>query len=257
MAAAGAGIALVVVAIVSLFVIRPRPVGRDADTLCPVSGPSAVTAILVDTSDRVSALSRADILGRLDDEVRAGKPDELFLAFETQVESGGVLEPLVETCHPGDPDKANPLIQSRQLIAKRLDERFLEPLREVFSELLDREEAKSSPLMESVQSVAVTVLGRREHADVPRRLLLVSDLMQNTESLSFFRRQVDYHAFAGSRGADALSTDLDGVTVEVLFVQREAHLRLESTRGLAEFWGRWIENQGGMVGPVVSIDGMN
>lgn len=256
-AGAGAGIALVVAVIVSLFVIRPRPVERDADTLCPVSGPSAVTAILVDTSDRVSALSRADILGRLDDEVRAGEPDELFLAFETQVESGGVLEPLVETCHPGDPDRANPLIQSRQLIAKRLDERFLEPLREVFSELLDREEAANSPLMESVQSVAVTVFGRREHADVPKRLLLVSDLMQNTHSLSFFRQQVDYDAFAASRSAAVLSTDLDGVAVEVLFVQREAHGRLESTRGLAEFWARWIEDQGGVVKPVVRIDGMN
>ncbi len=257
MVGAGTGIALVLAVIVLLFVFRPRPVERNADTLCPLAGPSAVTAILVDTSDRVSALSRADILGRLDDEVRAGKPDEFFLAFETRVAGGGVLEPLVEVCHPGDPDEANPLIQSRQVIGKRLEERFLEPLRDVLADLLDRDEATISPLMESVQSVAVTVLGRQEHAPVPKRLLLVSDLMQNTESLSFFRQPVDYGAFAGSRGANAVRTDLDGVTVEVLFVQREAHRRLRSTRALAEFWGRWIEDQGGIVESVVSIDGMN
>ncbi|MCY3933807.1 MAG: hypothetical protein OXH70_19015 [Acidobacteria bacterium] len=220
-----------------------------------MAGPSAVTAVLVDTSDRVSALSRADILGRLEDEVRAGRPDEFFLAFETQVEGGGVLEPLVEVCHPGDPDDANPLIQSPQRIAKTLDERFMEPLTKVFADLLDRREAENSPLMESVQSVAVTVFGRREHSNVPKRLLFVSDLMQNTERLSFFRQQVDYDAFADSRGADALSTDLDGVAIEILFVQRGANQGLAT--GLAEFWARWTGDHGGFVDSVVRIDGMN
>lgn len=255
MAAAVACIALVVAVIVLVFAFRPRPVERDADTLCPLAGPSAVTAVLVDTSDRVSALSRADILGRLEDEVRAGRPDEFFLAFETQVEGGGVLEPLVEVCHPGDPDDANPLIQSPQRIAKTLDERFMEPLTKVFADLLDRREAENSPLMESVQSVAVTVFGRREHSNVPKRLLFVSDLMQNTERLSFFRQQVDYDAFADSRGADALSTDLDGVAIEILFVQRGANQGLAT--GLAEFWARWTGDHGGFVDSVVRIDGMN
>lgn len=269
-----AGCALVVVAIVVIFVLRPEPTERDSETLCPTSGPSAVTAILVDTTDRLGPVSRADVLAHLHEEVSSGSANELFLAFETQAtEPSGVPEPLFEVCHPGHPEDANPLIESEQRIEKRLEERFLAPLAQVFKELLDREPAASSPLMESTQVAAVTVLGRRDYADVPKRLLLVSDLMQNTDSLSFFRQVPDYSEFVSTSAADQLSTNLGATDVEILFVQRRAHARLRDavardtarcsetgdrrTRSLIEFWCRWIEDQGGTLRRVVRINGMN
>ncbi len=255
--AAGFLAAVVLVLFVRYVLLVPGPPERNPDTGCPETGPSALTAIMIDATDRIGAISRADVLARLEEYVAASREDEMVLGFEARPVGEEIDEPLLTVCHPGDPEKASEWTQNPRLIRRRLEERFRQPLEALFRDLLGRDEAPTSPLMESVQSVAVAFLGREEYVDIPKRLILVSDLMQHSEYLSFFRQPVDYDAFARSRGADALGTDLRGTTVDILFVQREAHRRLRSTRGLAEFWGRWIEDQGGVVGPVFSVDGMN
>ena len=249
------GFGLFVVARVTLF--APGPPSRDPETGCPETGPAALTAILVDTTDQIGAISRADVLAQLNEYVATSREDELVLAYEAKPVGDEVGDPLLSVCHPGDPDTASEWTENPRLIRRRLEERFERPLEGLFAELLGREEAATSPLMESVQSVAVSVLARYEYTDIPKRLILVSDLMQNTDNLSFFRQAVDYDAFAGAVGADALSTDLRGTAVEILFVQRAAHRRLEDTRGLIEFWQRWIEAQGGTLNRVSRIDGVN
>lgn len=249
--------ALLVLGAIAWVSFNARPAERDPDTGCPETGPSALTAIMIDATDRIGAISRADVLARLEEYVAASREDEMVMGFEAGPVGEEIDEPLLTVCHPGDPEKASEWTRNPRRIRQRLEERFRQPLEALFRDLLGREEAPTSPLMESVQSVAVSYLGREEYVDIPKRLILVSDLMQHSEYLSFFRQPVDYDAFARSRGADALGTDLRGTTVDILFVQREAHRRLRSTRGLAEFWGRWIEDQGGIFGPVFSIDGMN
>ncbi|MXX75990.1 MAG: hypothetical protein F4210_12710 [Holophagales bacterium] len=212
---------------------------------------------MIDATDRIGAISRADVLVRLEEYVAASREDEMVIGFEARPVGEEIDEPLLTVCHPGDPEKASEWTENPRLIRRRLEERFRQPLEALFRELLGREEAPTSPLMESVQSVAVSYLGREEYMDIPKRLTLVSDLMQHSEYLSFFRQPVDYDAFARSHGADALSTDLRGTAVEILFVQRRAHGRLSDTRSLIDFWERWIEDQGGFVERVVRIDGMN
>ncbi len=254
----GAVVLLVLLGVGARFTIfAPKPPDRDSETGCPEDGPAALTAILVDVTDQVGAISRADVLAHLDEYVSNSRENEMVLAYEAKPVGNEIGEPLLSVCHPGDPDAASEWTENPRLIRRRLEERFERPLEALFADLLEREEAPASPLMESVQSVAVSVLGRHENADLPKRLILVSDLMQNTRNLSFFRQSVDYDRFAATVGADALSTDLRGTAVEILFVQRAAHRRLGDTRGLVDFWERWIEDQGGTLNRVARIDGMN
>ncbi len=251
-------VALVLLVVGARFTIfSPGPPDRDPETGCPEAGPAALTAILIDVTDQVGAISRADVLAHLDEYVADSREDEMVLAYEAKPVGNEIGSPLLSVCHPGDPDEASEWTENPRLIRRRLEERFERPLEELFAELLGREPASTSPLMESVQSVAVSVLGRHEYAGLPKRLILVSDLMQNTRNLSFFRQAVDYEVFAATAGADALGTDLRGTAVEVLFVQRTAHRRLDGTRGLIDFWQRWIEEQGGTLNRVARIDGVN
>ena len=259
--AVGGGIAVVALLLLvvgaRLTIFAPKPPDRDPETGCPEAGPAALTAILVDVTDQIGAISRADVLAHLDEYVAGSREDEMVLAFEAKPVGSEIGSPLLSVCHPGDPDQASEWTENPRLIRRRLEERFERPLEDLFADLLGREAAPTSPLMESVQSVAVSVLGRHEYADLPRRLILVSDLMQNTRNLSFFRQAVDYDAFAATTGAAALRTDLRGTAVEVLFVQRAVHDRLDGARGLIDFWQRWIEDQGGALIRVVRVDGVN
>ncbi len=251
-------LAAVALAVFVRFVmLAPEPPERDPDTGCPETGPAALTAILVDATDRIGTISRTDVLARLDEYIAASLEDEMVVGYEAKPVGAEMDEPLLTVCHPGDPDQASEWTENPRLIRRRLEERYEKPLNDLFVDLLNREEAPTSPLMESVQSVAVSLLGRREYEEIRKRLVLVSDLMQHSENLSFFRQPVDYEEFAAGVGANALSTDLGGTAVEILFVQRAAHRRLPDTRRLIGFWERWVEDQGGFVERVVRIDGMN
>jgi len=195
------GLAVVLVAM--MFILRPEPRQRDPETMCPEGGPSRVTAILVDTTDRVGPTSRADILGRLDELVSGSRPDEMMIVFETTPAAANVAAPRLTVCNPGNPDAANPLISSPELIRQRLEDGFRAPLARLFEELVDADEAAASPVMETIQAISVTVLARASYAGVPKRLILISDLMQHSEHLSLYRRPLDYGAFAGTTGAEA------------------------------------------------------
>lgn len=259
-----AGIALGVLAVVgilAMWVLQPDPVARDPETMCPDDGPSKVTAILIDTTDRVGPVSRTHVLGRLDDLVASSRPDEMMIAYETSPidpdRNDDPLPSLLTVCNPGDPDEANPLISNPERIRRRLQDNYEQPLEERFQQLLNRAPAPASPLMENVQAIAVTVLSRRRHQDVPKRLVVVSDLAQHSEQLSFFDDPLDYEAFVGTAGARALRTNLRGVDVEILFIQRDEHDRIGGERRLIEFWERWIADQNGRLAGVRKIDGLN
>lgn len=248
---------LAVAAIVAGFVLRPESVARDEATLCPKSGPKAVTTIVVDTTDEVEVMSRTDALQTLSEFVsREAAPDELIMAFETAPVSANALQPVAEVCHPGDPDEADPLVANPRLIQKRLQEGFLAPLTASFEALLNIEEAETSPLMESVQSVSTSVLSRSAYEAIPKRLIIVSDLMQNSERVSFYRGRPDYEAFAATRGAEALQTDLRGVDVTIFFLNRRTQQDIESLE-LVTFWQKWLKDQGAASFRVIRMQGMN
>ena len=225
--------------------------------MCPEDGPSQVTAILVDTTDRVGSTSREDILGRLDDLVSDSQPDEMMLVYDTSWSPTKTAAPRLTVCNPGDPDAADPLISSPELIRQKLDEDFKWPLARLFEDLLDADEATVSPLMETIQALSVTVLARQRYADVPKRVILISDLMQHSEHLSLYSHPLNYDVFVRTAGAEALQTNLENVLVNVLFVPRRAHSRLGNTIRLVEFWERWIDAQGGELERASRIDGLN
>lgn len=258
------GVALGVLAILligAMFAFRPQPVVRHPETLCPDAGPSRITAVFVDTTDRVGPNSRDDILMHLDNVVADSVTDEMLVAYESasidRTPDAGPSQALLTVCNPGDPEEASEWTQNPRLIRQRLEERFRIPLDRLFRQLLTRDQMPTSPLMENIQSISVRVFSRREYRDIPKRLVLVSDLMQNSEHLSLFRHSVDYDAFAGTSGARALTANLRDVRVEILFVERGDHGRIGDTLRLIEFWERWIDAQGGRLEQVRRIQGLN
>lgn len=256
----GIGLAILAFVIIVGVVMWSTSVGdpaRDRETMCPAVGPSQVTAILVDSTDCFGAISRADILGRLDDLVSDSRPDEMVIVYEASQSLTNAFEPQIKVCNPGDPDAADPLISSPELIRKKLEERYRVPLTRMFEDLLDCQEAPVSPIMETIQAISVTVFARGAYEGLPMRLILISDLLQHSKHLSLYREPLDYEAFARGTGVQALRTDLRNVVLEILFVSRDAHSQVGSSIKLIRFWERWINEQGGQIERVTRIHGIN
>jgi hypothetical protein len=102
--------------------------------------------------------------------------------------------------------------------------------------------AKTSAIFEAIQSVSLQSFQMvKLAADAPRRLILMSDLIQFTKTLDFYRGDLNYQNFQQTNEARRLHTNLTGVSVEILFIPRARPDRIDR---LVRFWTNWFVDQG-------------
>ena len=108
--------------------------------------------------------------------------------------------------------------------------------------------------MESVQSVALSELQKSGAGDEERTLILASDLLQNTDRVSFYDGLPDPKEFVKTQAFQRVRTDLSGVKVELWMLQRDDS-RKTQPNALHEFWEHIINEQGGQVTRVYRVSG--
>ncbi len=249
-------IALVLGGVVALVLLKPEPIVRDPATLCRSEGPYSITALLLDRTDSFSTQTKDDLkvqIKNLLDTVKENHEISLFTVESTHEKS---LEPIIKVCNPGDPEDVDPLIQSQAIVSRNWQRKFRQPMEEVLQSLLDEKEAPSSPIMESIQSVSLTHFQDTERRSVPRRLIVISDLMQNSDVCSFYRGSPDFSRFRQTHESRGLNPDLRGVDIELWLIQRRQ--RQQGDGGpLLKFFQSWFSQHGGQVVRVLRTSGMN
>ncbi|MBD9529701.1 hypothetical protein [Paracoccus sp. PAR01] len=248
---AGSGKTILLVALAAVMVVgvgglfwwsnrTARASALDPETLCPEAGPAGMTAILMDLTDPLSHAQASQLLAWLEKEVDDAPRG-------TQFTMGVVSEDLANfhatpaLCKPQDKASASSLTQNPELIGRRYDELFLKPLEANIRELTTATAAKHSPIMESLQSLVADTPGFVTF-EGPRRIVLVSDLLQNSEALSFYRGG-NWDSFRKSPGYQRLGSTLTEAEVAIYQVPRP----LEGVRDpvvLEDFWLRYFERQG-------------
>ena len=167
------------------FFAAPKLLGgppRDAETLCPRTGPVGHTLILVDKSDPWSAV-QAERLKRLVKQVGETLPaDRLMSVFVFNDAFEPNFPALLALCNPGR--TASELIGNPRRDYVKWVEKFGRPLDEALAVLAQPAKGNLSPIAEAVGDV----LSRRENrvASGERSLVLVSDMLQNSAAFSFF-----------------------------------------------------------------------
>lgn len=211
---------------------RARAPGIDAATLCPEDGPAGHLAILVDTTDPVSATQLRAARARIEGLIEAA-PDFTRVSFATVAPDAA---PVRSLCKP--PRDASALTGNPRLVAERYDAAFLAPVRATLDGLLAVPTADSSPIIEALQSFLSAIPGFAAAA-VPREVVLVTDLVQHSEVFSFYRGG-DWASFRASGAADRLARSLEGAEVAILRLPRPA----APTAAVDDFWVRYLDAQG-------------
>lgn len=252
----GSMIAGVIVILLVVVWLKPSAVERDPKTLCRSEGPSAITAILLDRTDSFLPTTKSDLEQRiwnLLDEIEENHEISLFAVDPTH---GGSLDPIIEVCSPGDPDNVDHLTQSEAIMRRNWQQKFRTPLEGELKKLLTNKEAKSSPIMESVQSVAIKHFQSTKRRNVPRRLIIVSDLLQNSDAISFYKAQPNFERFRGSPQARGLNPDLRNVEIELWLIQRKQRQQGDG-EAVLQFFRSWLAEHGGQVRASVRTSGIN
>lgn len=210
----------------------------DEASLCPETGPTAHLAILVDTTDPMSLTQLEAARQQMERKIADA-------AVHTRI-SFGTVNPDMDTrggtffsmCKPQSGADASILTQNPQMVEDRFRNEFARPVSGAMGTLLRVPEAQSSPIMEAAQEFATRIPGFTI-TEVPRELVLMSDLVQHSDIFSFYRGG-DWNSFAAAGGPTRFGSTYEGATVTVLRIPRLP----ERTAIIDDFWVRYFDAQG-------------
>ena len=206
--------------IIFLFLLQRNSVGNiDPVTFCDRAESSPVISILIDVSDEIEIVKRTNIINDLISYTNSiPKNARVDIYFVTGIEKS-LPTSAFSKCNPGEPGKYDGLTRNEVTLQRRFEEEFLGELKKVLSSELVGKPAKHSPIIESIRSVAAqSFTGRFDRNQ--SQLLVVSDMLQNSNIYSHYKGELDFEAFNNSpQWANAFAR-LDGVEVRLLYIMR-------------------------------------
>lgn len=212
----------------------------DESTLCPISGERGFLALVLDLTDPLNPDQAARLSDAIKRKIDLAPVGTLISVGVVSVEAAG-RGIRFSSCKPQSDGDANALYQNKRIIQKRFEEDFRVPLEETINSMLESEEQNSSPIIESTISLIAAHAGIWEK-DMPKKLLLVSDLVQHSDIHSFFRGQ-DWRQFRQTEVFRDLSKALRGFDVEIIKIPRSLSASINA-REVEDFWVRYLEAHG-------------
>ena len=233
-------------AIVITFVVRglmertPPPV---AMTLCPAAGPAGHVVLLVDRSDPMSFAQRKAFAVAYRDIVARVPTGHLLSVYALSDDFKETAEPLLELCNPGDGKDATGMNDNPGMLKRAFEKQYLKPFQEREEDLVTESPGKASPILEMVQLVGITGF-RKQGIAGEKRLIIVSDMIQNTPQLRMYKGVPDYTAFSKTPYGVKSRADLQDVKVEFRMLMNTPAIQDER---MFEFWKSHIRQSGGRV----------
>lgn len=216
----------------------------DPETNCPLDGPTSVTAFLFDTTDAIPEASFMHLRNTYErvigGEIEVGgeiwvgsitdKPGELIVGFRG--------------CNPGDASTVDDWTENRRMRLEKFQRGYREPLEAALDRIKHSQGADQSPIMAAIQSVKLQIFETPEARDVPKRLVVASDMIEHTDLYSQYRSGADYQAYLNSPASSPNRTDLMGAEVTVLYFNRPQ--KKFGSAPHAQFWANWFaDNRSG------------
>jgi len=227
----------------------------DKDTHCPATGATSITAVLFDTTDPLPEVTLADLENKFADVVQTIEPGG-YLWIGTLSGTPSEVPKLYARCNPGDRDSVDWKTQNPKKRQELWENDFRKPLDGIFDRIRNGIPADRSPIMAGIQQVKLSVFDKVQTSGdaVPKRLIVASDMIENTEDYSQYSSGVSVAAYKDSRASEKYWTNLDGVEVTVLYVNRPDKPFKGPEHG--EFWFDWVSSNKGKWGGMERLEGL-
>ena len=204
--------------------------------LCYVNQPlSGHYVVLVDATDRFDATQQEIVQRVIRNAARLVRPHEKLTV--AAIDQDHPYNPLVlfSGCAPKSESDANRWSENPDIIGSIWNNRFMKPALAPVSVVAGEPSQKRTPLVESIFGMT---LWPDFNASVPHRhIVVVSDMLQNTDLYSHYRagRAPSFAEFARRPGALQNIPDLTGVTVVGFYLIRTNTMSLQ-TDAQKRFW---------------------
>jgi hypothetical protein len=226
-----------------VYMTASRPPPLDRASLCPVDGPRSMTVVLLDSTDEIPEIGKHEIRTVLLDMAETVPVYGLLELRLLDAKLPGGRQ-IFAKCNPGDGAGLSEYTANPRLAKKRWLEGFRQPLEEALEAGFRPMPGKTSPIMETVQRIAVDRFSGRAAEDAPKSLVLVSDMLENAPDYSQYSGDLSYSRYKASRAYKKLQTDLHGAEVTIYYIQRASAKPFNSADHI-RFWVDWIRDNKG------------
>jgi len=220
----------------------------DQETNCPASGPTGIHVILFDRSDPITD-SQAQRIRQTIEKFKNEAPFGLrFDLYTFEGDISHVLDPKLRICALGKAENANPLIENPEIIRRRYETRFTAVMDQTISGLLRASTQSTSPIIESIRAASITSFGPVERGQIPLRITMISDMIQNTALYSQFKNESNFALLSRNNGWASMQPQLKGAEADILYLSRPKAARNGvqiQNRGHQAFWEQLIAASGG------------
>jgi hypothetical protein len=212
-----------------------------SQNLCPLSGPTGHVILLVDATDPFT-FTQSKALAQLVEQMAqpARTPQGTLLTvyvFGDDVKAGAA--PMFERCSPGSGAGKSEVTHTLKLWQERYAKEFQDPLIQKVPEMQPKVSAPRSPIMQMLQIVSLSFKGHAASGE--RRLIIVSDLLQNTPELSLYREIPPYAQFRDRADARRLRAELGHVVVDAELLLNTPQIQ---NRRFLKFWEDYFSDMG-------------
>jgi hypothetical protein len=231
-----------------------RPPVLDQASLCPVDGPHAVTVVLLDSTDEIPDIAKHEVRTVLTDLAQAMPPyDLLEIRLLDPNATGG--RSIFAKCNPGDGSGLSEYTANPRLARERWLEGFRAPLDQALDAGFRPAPGKTSPIMETIQRIAVDRFTGKSADAIPKSLVLISDMLEHEPDYSQYAGDLTYGRFKSSRAYRKVQTDLHGADVLIYYIQRATGRPINSADHI-RFWADWIRDNNGRFKQASKLQGM-
>lgn len=211
--------------------------GIDEVTLCPKSGPKGHLVLLIDLTDPASMTQMRFARAEIDRQIGSTAVGEMITIGAVTPDEQQREKSFFTICKPPSGQQADALTENARMIEAAYQEKFVQPLEALLTDLMTVSEAPSSPIMENLQELLSRVPGFG--GSPSQRLIIFSNLSQHSDVLSFYRGE-DWSSFEAKGGISNLARNLSGTEVVLLRLPEPK----EQTAILEDFWVNYFEAQG-------------
>ncbi|WP_073272668.1 hypothetical protein [Microbulbifer donghaiensis] len=228
--AVGGAILIALAAFIFTVVNAPEK-DYDRVTLCNEHTPRyAHQLLIIDVSDALSAHQEHFLRTHISEMLQSARVNDRFSIFVLDEKYNGLSDPVVDLCKPSSADDVNMLTSNRVFVERLYQDRFAEPLDRAIAAVVASGEQKRSPIFEALSDIAA--LRRIDQRAEDIRLIIVSDMIQNSRAGSVFR--------AGPEAIDGLPPiDLRRARTRVFWLDREKYKRYQTT-DLVSSWEDYL-----------------
>jgi hypothetical protein len=231
-----------------------RPPTLDQATLCPVDGPRAVAVVLLDSTDEIPEIAKREIRTVLVDMAETLPAYQLLeiRLLDSKIPGG---KSIFARCNPGDGTGLSEYTANPRLARQRWLEGFRAPLDVALEEGFRPLPGKTSPIMETIQQIAVERFTGRAVEEVPKSLVVISDMMQHGPDYSQYNGDLSFTRFKASRAYKKVQTDLHGADVLIYYIQRQTGKPINSADHI-KFWADWVRDNNGRLKQASKLQGV-